>query len=201
MIRLSQAIVAVMSCTLAAGAAGGIVGAAVGGWHQASSAGFVPLEVPGADRSDRVRLRTRHRERPFPGRRHRCLPRLRARPARRLAGPVGDRTGPAESRDPLRAGWVKPTSLLYKLLLWVSPTLPADRMHQPLGLDESGGVDLVPLPLGGDGFTDGADDLRRRRHRRGAGRGCRSPRGRTGSCAACRRRSGGPGCSSCRRGG
>lgn len=30
MIRLSQAIVAVMSCTLAAGAAGGIVGAAVG---------------------------------------------------------------------------------------------------------------------------------------------------------------------------
>jgi hypothetical protein len=30
MIRLTQAIVAVMSCTLAAGAAGGIVGAAVG---------------------------------------------------------------------------------------------------------------------------------------------------------------------------
>lgn len=30
MIRLSQAIVSVMSCTLAAGAAGGIVGAAVG---------------------------------------------------------------------------------------------------------------------------------------------------------------------------
>lgn len=30
MIRLSQAIVAVMSCTLAAGAAGGVVGAAVG---------------------------------------------------------------------------------------------------------------------------------------------------------------------------
>src|SRR5208337_2174778 len=40
-----------------------------------------------------------------------------------------------------------------------APTLPADRMHQSLGLNESGGVDLVPLPLGGDGFTDGTDDL------------------------------------------
>ena len=32
-------------------------------------------------------------------------------------------------------------------------------MHQPPRLNESGGVDLVPFPLGGDGFTDGADDL------------------------------------------
>src|SRR5271157_4587824 len=45
------------------------------------------------------------------------------------------------------------------LFRWVAPTLPADRMHQPLGLNESGGVDLMPLPLGGDGFTDGTDDL------------------------------------------
>src|SRR5271157_1461834 len=45
------------------------------------------------------------------------------------------------------------------LFRWIAPTLPADRMHQSLGLNESGGVDLVPLPLGGDGFTDGADDL------------------------------------------
>ena len=46
MIRLSQAIVAVMSWTLAVGAAGGIVGATVGRWRRASSAGFMHQEAP-----------------------------------------------------------------------------------------------------------------------------------------------------------
>ena len=30
---------------------------------------------------------------------------------------------------------------------------PPDRVHQPLGLDEPGGVDLVPFPFGGDAMS------------------------------------------------
>src|SRR5436190_1689266 len=34
----------------------------------------------------------------------------------------------------------------------------ADRVHQPLGLDEPRGVDLVPLPLAGDALAEDPGD-------------------------------------------
>ena len=37
----------------------------------------------------------------------------------------------------------------------LGPDSAADRVHQPLGLDEPGGVDLVAFPLGGDAVADG----------------------------------------------
>ena len=35
----------------------------------------------------------------------------------------------------------------------------ADRVHQPLGLDEPGGIDLVPFPLRGDAVANRLGDL------------------------------------------
>ena len=63
----------------------------------------------------------------------------------------------------------------------------SDRMHHPLGLDEPSGINLVPLPLRGDAVADRGGDGASR-HRPAARRGCRSLRGRTGSCGACRRK-------------
>ena len=63
----------------------------------------------------------------------------------------------------------------------------ADRVHQPLGLDEAGRVDLVPLPLRGDAVADRARDRPRRCRRRGAGADVGLLEARTGSCGACRR--------------
>lgn len=39
------------------------------------------------------------------------------------------------------------------------PASAANRVHQPLGLDESSGIDLVPFPLRRDGLTNGPGNL------------------------------------------
>ncbi len=85
MIRLPQAIVAVMTCTLSSGAAGGIVGAAVGRFAPS----FVRwLHSPGRAapvQPDRIRIRAGRGLRSSDGRGDGVVSGLRPDPSRRLA--------------------------------------------------------------------------------------------------------------------
>ena len=146
MIRLPQAIAAVIACTLASGAAGGIVGAAVGrlapsfvqwlhspvrgerdpvefGFGLGVVCGLLMGAAAGVFLVCVLALRDAWLAAPWPD----------------LIQGGADRGGPGVRRS-----------------LAISP---ADRVHQPFRLDEPGRIDLMPFPLGRDALADRPDDL------------------------------------------